>query len=325
VRAVLVEKYSSIEELSVQEVPSPTVSEGDVTVRVAAAGLGFVDGLKIKGLYQTKDPLPFIPGMEFSGIVEILGDNVSKFRVGDRVFGLAKRGALAEQIVAPASGLLKIPDHITFAQAAAVPGNYLTAIFALKEVAAVRKGERILVLGAAGGTGNAAIKVGKSLGAHVFAAASSNEKRSIACAEGATGAIDYTQAGWRDALKSLTGDRPIDVIFDPIGGEISPVAFRTLGWRGRHLVVGFAAGQIPALPFNIALLKGAALIGVDSAQIQKWEPETYDQVFRDIVAGLGSGTLEPPLVQTFAFKHFRDAFGAMTSRRAIGKIVVTIP
>jgi NADPH2:quinone reductase len=275
VRAVLVEKYSSIEELSVQEVPSPTVSEGDVTVRVAAAGLGFVDGLKIKGLYQTKDPLPFIPGMEFSGIVEILGDNVSKFRVGDRVFGLAKRGALAEQIVAPASGLLKIPDHITFAQAAAVPGNYLTAIFALKEVAAVRKGERILVLGAAGGTGNAAIKVGKSLGAHVFAAASSNEKRSIACAEGATGAIDYTQAGWRDALKSLTGDRPIDVIFDP--------------------------------------------------QIQKWEPETYDQVFRDIVAGLGSGTLEPPLVQTFAFKHFRDAFGAMTSRRAIGKIVVTIP
>jgi NADPH2:quinone reductase len=325
VRAVLVEKYSSIEELSVQEVPNPTVSEGDVTVRVAAAGLGFVDGLKIKGLYQTKDPLPFIPGMEFSGIVETLGDNVSKFRVGDRVFGLAKRGALAEQIVAPASGLLKIPDHITFAQAAAVPGNYLTAIFALKEVAAVRKGERILVLGAAGGTGNAAIKVGKSLGAHVFAAASSNEKRSIACAEGATGAIDYTQAGWRDALKSLTGDRPIDVIFDPIGGEISPVAFRTLGWRGRHLVVGFAAGQIPALPFNIALLKGAALIGVDSAQIQKWEPETYDQVFRDIVAGLGSGTLEPPLVQTFAFKHFRDAFGAMTSRRAIGKIVVTIP
>jgi NADPH2:quinone reductase len=325
VRAVLVEKYSSIEELSVQEVPSPTVSEGDVTVRVAAAGLGFVDGLKIKGLYQTKDPLPFIPGMEFSGIVETVGDNVSKFRVGDRVFGLAKRGALAEQIVAPASGLLKIPDHITFAQAAAVPGNYLTAIFALKEVAAVRKGERILVLGAAGGTGNAAIKVGKSLGAHVFAAASSNEKRSIACAEGATGAIDYTQAGWRDALKSLTGDRPIDVIFDPIGGEISPVAFRTLGWRGRHLVVGFAAGQIPALPFNIALLKGAALIGVDSAQIQKWEPETYDQVFRDIVAGLESGTLEPPLVQTFAFKHFRDAFGAMTSRRAIGKIVVTIP
>lgn len=324
-RAVLVETYSPVDEVGIQDVPSPTASEGTVVVRVAAAGLGFVDGLKVQGLYQTKDPLPFTPGLEFAGVVEGVGDSVSNVRVGDRVFGLAKRGALAERVVVPAANLLKVPDRMTFAQAAAIPGNYLTAMFALKEVAALREGERLLVLGAAGGTGNAAIKVGKSLGAHVYAAASSEEKRAIACAEGATGAIDYTQPDWRDALKALTGGKAVDVVFDPIGGEISPIAFRTLGWRGRHLVVGFAAGRIPSLPFNIALLKGAALMGVDSAQIQRWEPDTYDRVWRDIENGLTSGSLEPPMIQTYAFEDFKEAFGAMSSRRATGKVVVTIP
>src|SRR5208282_283516 len=168
--------------------------------------------------------------------------------------------ALAEKISIAASELSRIPDHLSFVQAAAVPQNYLTAFYGLRELAALRPGEFLLVLGAAGGTGTAAIKVGKMLGAHVIAAASTEEKRSFVRAQGADAAIDYTVEDWRKALKAMMGGKAIDVIFDPVGGEISSVAFRTLGWRGRHLVVGFVGGKIPALAFNIALLKGSALI-----------------------------------------------------------------
>jgi NADPH2:quinone reductase len=249
-------------------------------------------------------------------------EGVSQVRVGDRVFGLAKRGALAEEIVVLESDLALIPSRLSFPQAAAVPVNYLTAAFALTEMAALRSSETLLVLGAAGGTGTAAIKIAKMIGAHVIAAASTEEKRSLACAEGADLSIDYTDEKWREALKSLSNNRPIDVIFDTVGGDISPTAFRTLGWRGRHLVVGFAAGRIPSLQFNIALLKGASLIGIDSAQIQKWEPEVYTKLMRRIGEWLESGALKPPPTQLFPLNQFQDAFEAMSSRRAMGKVVV---
>jgi NADPH2:quinone reductase len=260
--------------------------------------------------------------MEFSGTVVETGEAVSQVRVGDRVFGLAKRGGLAEEIVVLESDLALIPSRLSFPQAAAVPVNYLTAAFALTEMAALRSSEILLVLGAAGGTGTAAIKIAKMIGAHVIAAASTEEKRSLACAEGADLSIDYTDEKWREALKSLTNGRPIDVIFDAVGGEISPTAFRTLGWRGRHLVVGFAAGRIPSLQFNIALLKGASLIGIDSAQIQKWEPELYTKLMRQIGEWLESGALKPPPTQLFPLNQFQDAFEAMSSRRAMGKVIV---
>ena len=321
-KAVLVEQYSPVRSVRIQDVPSPGVSQGQVRLRVKAAGIGFVDALKIGGLYQTKDPLPFVPGMEVSGVVDQVGEGVSKVRVGDRVFGLCRRGALAEEMVLSESELARIPEPLSFTQAAAVPVNYLTAVYGLRDRAALCAGEMLLILGAAGGTGTAAIKVGKMLGARVIAAASTEEKRSFACAQGADAAIDYTQEGWRETLRSLTDGRSMDVIFDAIGGEISPVAFRTLGWRGRHLVVGFAAGKIPALPFNIALLKGASLVGVDSAQIQKWEPEVYARVMDDIRVSLEARSLEPPPVQVIPFERFQEAFEVMSSRRAKGKIVV---
>ncbi len=321
-RAVVVEEFSPIKSVQIREIVSPDCHTREVRVRVAAVGLGFVDGLKVQGLYQTKDPLPFVPGMEFSGTVVETGEGVSQVRVGDRVFGLAKRGALAEEIVVPESGLAVIPSRLSFPQAAAVPVNYLTAAFALTEMAVLRSSETLLVLGAAGGTGTAAIKIAKMIGAHVIAAASTEEKRSLACAEGADLSIDYTDEKWREVLKSLTNNRPIDVIFDAVGGEISPIAFRTLGWRGRHLVVGFAAGRIPSLQFNIALLKGASLIGIDSAQIQKWEPEVYMKLMRRIGEWLESGALKPPPTQIFPLSQFQDAFEAMSSRRAMGKVVV---
>jgi NADPH2:quinone reductase len=180
----------------------------------------------------------------------------------------------------------------------------------------------LLVLGAAGGTGTAAMKIGRMRGAHVIAAAASAEKRKFVLAQGAHQAIDYTQADWRKTLGSMTDGAPIDVVFDAVGGDISPIAFRTLGWRGRHLVVGFAAGAIPALPMNIALLKGASLVGVDSAQISKREPETYDRLTKELVTWLDAGTLEPPPTMAFPFEEFQDAFEAISARQALGKIVV---
>jgi NADPH2:quinone reductase len=323
-RAVLVEEFSPIESIQIQEIAAPDCHAREVRVRVAAVGLGFVDGLKIQGLYQTKDPLPFIPGMEFSGTVLETGEGVSQVRVGDRVFGLARRGGLAEEIVILESDLTIIPGRLSLPQAAAVPVNYLTATFALIDLAALRSSETLLVLGAAGGTGTAAIKIAKMIGAHVIAAASTEEKRSLARAEGADLSIDYTDENWRATLKLLTDGHPIDVIFDAIGGDISPVAFRTLGWRGRHLVVGFAAGRIPSLQFNIALLKGASLIGVDSAQIQKWNPAEYVKLMRQISEWLETGAVKPPPIQEFPFSKFHNAFEAISSRRAMGKVVVVM-
>ncbi len=321
-RAVLVSNYTSVESLSLQDVASPALAQGRVRIRVKAVGIGFVDALKIAGQYQTKDALPFVPGMEFSGIVDQVGEDVTQPKVGDRVFGAATRGALAEEISVAAGDLSKIPDHVSFVQAAAVPINYLTAAYGLIELAALRAGQNLLILGAAGGTGTAAIKIGRMIGAHVIAGAASEEKRAFVRAQGADQAIDYTAQEWRKTLAAMTGGRPMDVVFDAVGGDISPIAFRTLGWRGQHLVVGFAAGKIPALPFNIALLKGAALVGVDSAQIRKREPNIYDRLTTDIAGWLETGAIEPPPTMVFSFERFLDAFEAISSRQAVGKVVV---
>ena len=320
--AVVVDKFSPVGSIDIRSVEEPSVPDGHALIDVAATGLGFVDGLKVAGLYQTKDPLPFIPGMEFSGVISRVGTGAERLKVGDRVFGQAPRGALAERISVPAIQLLRMSEHTSFAQAAAVPVNYLTALYGLRERASLRPGELLLILGAAGGTGTAAIKVGKMLGAEIIAAASTEEKRAFALAEGASLAINPAQPQWRDELKALTNGRTVDVIYDVVGGDISPIAFRTLGWRGRHLAVGFAAGAIPTLTFNIPLLKGASLIGVDSAQIQKREPDMYVRLMSEIESALATGKLEPPPVQTFAFDQFQHAFEAMASRRAAGKVVV---
>jgi NADPH:quinone reductase len=322
-RALIVQQYGPIASLAISTLPMPLPGPGQVRVRVVATGLGFVDGLKVQGLYQTKDPLPFVPGMEYAGTIDALGESVKAREVGERVFGMTARGALAEYLLAQAGEVHAIPDRLNFAQAAAVPVNYLTASYALGEIAALLKGENLLVLGAAGGTGMAAIQVGKLLGAHVIAAASSPEKRAAALAAGADSAVDYTLPDWRDTVKTLSGGKGIHVIFDGVGGDIGPVAFRTLAWRGRHLVIGFAAGKIPALPFNIALLKGASLMGVDSAQIRKWEPQAYQRAFERVIAGFNSGQLASPPVTSIAFDDVRSAFEAMAERRAVGKLVVS--
>jgi NADPH2:quinone reductase len=323
-KAVVVEQYGPVDGQRLTEAPMPQPGEGEVRIRVAAAAIGFVDGLKIQGLYQTKDPLPFIPGMEFSGVVEAPGSGVTTLQAGQRVLGLGLRGALAEFAVYPAADLHVVPDTVDLAQASGLLANYTTALYALSEIAQLRAGEQLLVLGASGGTGSAAVSLGKLLGARVIAAASTDAKRQFALSQGADAVLDYTQPDWRDTLKGITGGKGVDVIFDGVGGELSPLAFRALAWRGRHLVVGFAAGKIPALPFNIALLKGASLIGVDLAQVRTREPEIHARLVCALLGWFASGHLKPPAVEVFPFEAFRDAFAAMTTRSAIGKMVVRI-
>ena len=323
-KAVVVEQYAPIDQIEQKDVPSPRMEQGQLRIRVEAAGIGFVDGLKIQGLYQTKDPLPFVPGTEFSGIVTEAPGEPGGFRAGMRVMGMTRSGALAEEIVVSPSALHKLPDGVAAEVAASFRANYLTALYALSARATIAAGEQLLVLGAAGGTGTAAVQIGKLLGARVIAAASTPEKRAFAQAHGADAVIDYTQAGWRDTLKELTGGHGADVIFDPVGGEISVQAFRSIAWRGRHLVVGFAGGAIPALPFNLPLLKGGALLGVDLAQIPTREPDVQQRLMSQLIDWLADGKLKPAVGRVFALEDFREAFRTMQTRAALGKMVVRI-
>ena len=323
-KAVVVEKYDAIDNIGLKDVALPDVSSGQVRVKIQATSIGFVDGLKVQGLYQTKDPLPFTPGTEFAGVVDEVASDVTGFARGTPVMGMTRSGALAEYITVPAAAVTAMPDGIAPEVGAAFRTNYLTALYALGERASLRAGEYLLVLGAAGGTGIAAVQVGKLMGARVIAAASTEAKRKFAADHGADATVDYTQANWRDALKDATNGHGPDVIFDPVGGDVSVQAFRSIAWNGRHIVVGFAAGNIPALPFNLPLLKGGILTGVDAAQIARREPEAEKRVTAQLFTWLSEKKLVPVVGQVFPLADFRDAFKAMQSRSALGKMVVRI-
>ena len=323
-RAVLVEQYDSIENIQIGEVETPAIAAGQVLVKVQAASVGFVEGLKVRGLYQTKDPLPFTPGVEFAGVVEAVADDVEGLAPGARVMGNVTNGALAEYVAAKASNLYLMPDGVTPEVGASFYISYVTALYALQGRAWLKSGERLLVLGAAGGTGIAAIQIGKLMGAEVIAAASTPEKREAATRIGADATVDYTQPDWRAALKDATAGKGPDVVFDPVGGAIADQAFRSIAWNGRYIVVGFASGEIPVLKFNLPLLKGGILVGVDGAQIKKREPEIYRQVMKQLLDWLDSGALKPAVGEVFAFENFHEAFRRMQSRAAVGKMVIRI-
>jgi NADPH2:quinone reductase len=324
-RAVVVENYDSIDGISIREIGLPGLASGEVRVRIKAAAIGFVDGLKVQGLYQTKDSLPFVPGTEFAGVVDAVADNVQAFKPGMPVIGMARSGGLAEYISVPSAALKILPEQVAAEAGASFQANYLTGLYALGERAYLREGEILLVLGAAGGVGIAAVQLGKLLGARVIAAASTPEKREFATRFGADDVIDYTKPDWRDTLKALTAGHGPDVIFDPVGGEVALQAFRSIAWRGRHLVVGFASGTIPALAFNLPLLKGGALLGVDLAQIQRREPEVHARLIVQLFSWLASGKLTPVVGKVVPFENFREAFKAMQSRSALGKMIVKLP
>ena len=318
----------SISDYRLVEREAPKPGPGEVVVRVKACGVGYVDALVALGRYQVKPSLPHTPGSEVSGFVESLGAGVSGLRLGERVMAQA-RGGFAELVIAPAAAVTPIPDAMSFEQAAGFRINYLTAMHGLSDRAALQAGERLLVLGAAGGVGVAAVQVGALMGAHVLACASTEEKRSFALAQGAaraidTGADEGGPRAWRERLKELCGGGGPDIVFDPVCGPLFEAAFRSLAWRGRHLVVGFAGGPIPALPANLTLMKGAALTGVDVRQFLLFEGKRSAEHLGALLTWVAEGRLVPPVGRTFALDGHKTALEFALTGQGLGKTVLVL-
>jgi NADPH2:quinone reductase len=322
-RFVQASSLDSIDDYQLLEVDKPTPGPGEVVVKVAACGVGYVDALLALGRYQVKPPLPHTPGQEVGGVIEAAGEGVGRLAAGDRVMATV-RGGFAEFARAPAAMATKIPDQMSFAQAAGFRINYITALHGLRDRAALAAGERLLVFGAAGGVGSAALQVGRILGAEVVAAASNEEKRAFAKDHGADELIDTTPDGWRDRLKAITQGKGPTVIFDPVCGPLFELAFRSLGWGGRHLVVGFAGGPIPALPVNLSLMKGAALVGVDLRQFMQFEGAKAEAHLNELLSWVADGRLNPIVGRTFRLEEFAQALQFALSGQGLGKTVVEI-
>lgn len=316
----------SIADYRLTDAETPAPGPGQVLVRVQACGVGYVDALVALGRYQVKPPLPHTPGSEIGGVIEALGDGVTGLAVGQRVMAQVG-GGFAELALAPAATTVAIPEAMSFEQAAGFRINYLTAIHGLADRASLRSGERLLVLGAAGGVGLAAVQVGALLGAEVIAAASSQAKRDFALAHGASLALDNgadDPKAWRERLKALCGGGGPDVVFDPVCGPQFEAAFRSLAWRGRHLVVGFAGGPIPALPANLTLMKGAALTGVDVRQFLLFERARAAEHMHTLMSWVAEGRLAPPVGRTFPLEDYAAALEFALCGQGLGKTVLKI-
>jgi len=322
-RAVIADAFGPPEVYALREMPSATVGAGAVRVRIAAAGISFVDVLTAAGNYQVKPTLPLIPGSEAAGIVAETGEGVSAFAPGDRVICSNWGGLFAEEIVLPERSLTRIPEGMDLAEAAVFQVSFATAWHALADRGQVRPGETVLVLGAGGATGYAAVQVARYLGAKVIASASSPEKRALAIAGGAETAVDARSAVWRDDVKAANGGKGVDVVFDPVGGEATDPAFRSLGWGGRHLVVGFPGG-IAALRTNLPLLKGASLVGVDIRQFGIFEPEKAATNKARIFELAGQGMLRPAIARTYPLEEYVAAMNDAASGQSAGRILLTM-
>lgn len=320
---VQADSLNSIADYSLRDGDIPQPGAGEVSVRIAACGVGYVDALVALGRYQVKPPLPHTPGQEAAGIVEAVGAGVTGIAPGARVMANV-RGGFAEVAIAPAASVVALPGRMSFEQAAGFRVNYLTALHGLKDRAALQAGERLMVLGAAGGVGAAAVQVGKLLGAEVIAVASSEEKRAFATSIGADHVLDTTPDGWRDRLKLACGGKGPDVVFDPVCGPLFEPAFRSLAWRGRHLVVGFVGGPIPALPANLPLMKGAALMGVDVRQFLLFEAARAEAHLTELLGWVGEGKLAPPVGRTFPLADFAPALECALSGKSLGKTLLKL-
>ena len=323
-RAVVCRQYGPPESLVVEEMPSPAPGAGEVVVSVKAASLNFPDVLIIQNKYQFKPPLPFSPGSELAGVVKAVGAGVSTCKPGDKVIAFTTYGAFAEEVKTEASRLVPLPDGMGFEAGAAFLLTYATSDHALRDRGALRAGETLLVLGAAGGVGLAAIEIGKALGARVIACASSDDKLAVCREHGADDTVNYATEDFREKVKSITGGKGPDVVYDPVGGAYSEPAFRSLAWRGRLLVVGFAAGEIPKLPLNLALLKGASVVGVFWGDFARREPKEFAASVRQLGQWYREGKLRPHVSQTFPLEKAVDALKLMAARQVKGKVVLRV-
>jgi NADPH2:quinone reductase len=322
-KAVLCKQYGPPQSLVIEELPSPVPGPGEVVVSVKAASVNFPDFLIIQNKYQFKPPLPFSPGSELSGLVKEVGAGVSNVRPGDRVIAFTTYGAFAEEVKTEALRLLPLPEKMDFITGAAFLLTYATSDHALRDRGALRAGETLLVLGAAGGVGLAAIEIGKALGARVIACASTEDKLAVCREHGADATINYATEDLRERVKALTEGRGVDVVYDAVGGPYTEPAFRSLAWRGRLLVVGFAAGEIPKLPLNLALLKGAAVVGVFWGDFARREPKAFADSVRQLARWYAEGRLRPHVSQTLPLERAAEAIQLLASRKAKGKIVLT--
>lgn len=321
-KAVVCNAWGMPDTLVVEDLPEPTPGPGQVALDVMAAGVNFPDVLIIQGKYQFKPELPFTPGSELSGVVRAVGDGVEQLKVGDRVIAFSAVGAFAQQIVVPAQACMPMPPGMDFDTAAAITLTYGTSHHAVVDRAALQPGETMLVLGAAGGVGLAAIEIGKALGARVIAAASSDDKLAVCREHGADATINYSTEDLRDAVKAATGGKGPDVIYDPVGGIYAEPAFRSIGWRGRYLVVGFANGEIPKLPLNLTLLKGASLMGVFWGEFAKREPKANMAAMRQLMGWLAEGKIKPRISGRYALADTAAALNDMAARKVTGKVVI---
>ena len=320
--AWLCENPVGVDALTWTEIPTPAPKTGEVLIEIKAASLNFPDLLIVENKYQMKPALPFVPGSEYAGIVQATGEGVKHLQVGQAVACLSGTGGFGSHTIAPAALCMPLPPGFPMVDAAAFMMIYATSHHALIDRAALKAGETVLVLGAAGGVGTSAIQIAKAAGAHVIAAASNDEKCALCKAIGADATINYSTENLREAIKTLTQGRGPDVVYDPVGGDFAEPAFRSIAWRGRYLVVGFAAGPIPALPWNLALLKGASIVGVFWGDFAKREPKASAAALAELAQWYGQGKIKPVIDRTMPMAELKAAYAHMGSRGVMGKLVM---
>lgn len=324
-KALLCMAFGPADSLVLEDIASPQVKSNEALIEVHAAGVNFPDTLIIQGKYQFKPEFPFAPGGEVAGVVKALGDQVGHLKVGMPVMALTGWGGFAEEVAVPANNVLPLPSSMPLDTAAGFGMTYGTSMHALRQRANLQAGETLLVLGASGGVGLAAVEIGKAMGARVIAAASTADKLEVAKRAGADALINYSEQSLKSELKALTEGRGVDVVYDPVGGALFEEAFRSIAWNGRYLVVGFAAGgDIPALPANLPLLKGASLVGVFWGAFAQRQPRDNADNFRQLFAWHAEGRLKPLISQTFPLARGGEAIEALAQRQAIGKLVVQV-
>lgn len=329
-RAVLCKQFGPPENLVLENVPAPIAGKGQVLVEVHACSINFPDVLIIQDKYQFKPKLPFSPGAEVGGVIKALGEGVTGYRVGERVIAGTSWGGLAEEVAAPVDSLTRVPDGMDLKSASAFLMTYNTSYHALKDRAAIKPGESLLVLGAAGGVGIAAVELGKAMGARVVAAASSDEKLAIAKQRGADATIKYpsgaldrpAQKELSEIFKKASGGEGFDVVYDPVGGDYAEPAIRAMAWEGRFLVIGFAAGEIPRIPLNLALLKGCQIVGVFLGDFKRRFPVENARNVDALVALFKAGKVKPHISSVYPLERAGAAIRELADRRAKGKVVV---
>jgi NADPH2:quinone reductase len=322
-KAVLCKELGLPEKLVLENVPSPVAGKGQVVLSVKACGVNFPDTLIIQGKYQFKPELPFSPGGEVAGVVKEVGAGVTSLKPGDRVIAFNTWGGFAEEMVVEADRTIAMPDSMDFVPASGFVLTYGTSYHALKDRAQLKSGETLLVLGASGGVGIAAIQLGKMMGARVIAAASTEQKLQVCKDNGADELINYGQQDLRARVKELTGGKGVDVVYDPVGGPYSEPALRDMAWNGRFLVVGFAAGEIPKVPLNLALLKGCAIVGVFWGAFTRNEPEANRRNNEELMQFFAEGKVKPHIHATYPLEQAAEALNDVMYKRVSGKVVLT--